>query len=332
MSAWNNDHTRFEADVYELEVIGKLPKTLHGAFYRVQPDHAFPPMFGDEEVPLNGDGNVASFYIKDGHVDFKNRFVRTPKFQTERAARQALLGRYRNKFTDDPRVQNILTRTTANTHVIYHANKLMVLKEDARPFELDAETLDTLGIVDYQGTFRCPTHTAHPKADSTTGELVGFGYEAKGEASPDIYSFTVDKHGRVTEEVWFKAPWACMIHDFWVTDNYVVFPINGLKASLEQMKKGGEHFYYDDNLDYQLLGARQNLRMPSGLRRRADVTRTPSTATKKTGSWFWTLMSGPTATSPSFLIAKVRSSSPTQPPSGHQCSGTVSTPKAAPTR
>ncbi|KAB5576267.1 carotenoid oxygenase [Coniochaeta sp. 2T2.1] len=254
MSAWNNDHTRFEADVYELEVIGTLPKTLHGAFYRVQPDHAFPPMFGNDEVPLNGDGNVASFYIKDGHVDFKNRFVRTPKFEAERAARKALLGRYRNKFTDDPRVKDILTRTTANTHVIYHANKLMALKEDARPFELDPETLDTLGMVDYQNTYRCPTHTAHPKPDSTTGELVGFGYEAKGEASPDIYSWTVDKQGRVTEEVWFKAPWACMIHDFWATDNYVIFPINGLKASLEQMEKGGEHFYYDENLDHQLLG------------------------------------------------------------------------------
>jgi carotenoid cleavage dioxygenase len=149
MSGWNNDHTRFGPDVYELEVIGKLPKTFYGAFYRVLPDHALPPIFSDEEVPLNGHGNVASFYIKDGHVDFKNRFVRTPKFQAERAARQAVFGRYRDKFTDDPRVQNILTRTTANTDVIFHANKLMVLKEDTRPFELDAEMLDTLGIVDY---------------------------------------------------------------------------------------------------------------------------------------------------------------------------------------
>lgn len=211
-------------------------------------------MFGDDEVPLNGDGNVASFYIKDAHVDFKDRYIRTPKFQLERAARRALFGRYRNKFTDDPRVQNVLTRTTANTHVIYHANKLMALKEDGLPFELDIETLDTLGIVDYHGTYRCPTHTAHPKADSATGELVGYGYEAKGNATPDIYSWAVDRTGRVTEEVLFKAPWAYMIHDFWVTDNYVVFPINGLKASLEQMETGGEHFYYDDNLDYQLLG------------------------------------------------------------------------------
>ncbi|KAG4420708.1 hypothetical protein IFR04_006196 [Cadophora malorum] len=254
MSAWNYDHMRFEAEVYELEVLGQVPADLHGTFYRVQPDHAFPPMFGEDEIPLNGDGNICSFSFQGGHVDFKNRYVRTPKFEAERAARQALFGRYRNKYTDDPRVRDVLTRTTANTHVIYHAQKIMALKEDAPPFEIDATSLETRGMVDYNGTFRCPTHTAHPKADSTTGELVAFGYEAKGDASPDICSFTVDKRGSITEEVWFKAPWACMIHDFWATENYVIFPINGLKASLEQMQKGGEHFFWDENLDYQLLG------------------------------------------------------------------------------
>ncbi|KAF2008787.1 carotenoid oxygenase [Aaosphaeria arxii CBS 175.79] len=254
MSAWNHDVMRFEGDVYELEVIGSLPTDLHGAFYRVQPDHAFPPMFGEDEIPLNGDGNICCFYFENGHVDFKNRYVRTPKFEAERAARRALFGRYRNKYTDDPRVRDVLTRTTANTHVIYHANKIMALKEDAPPFEIDASTLETVGLVNYNNTFHCPTHTAHPKADSDTGELVAFGYEAKGDGSPDICSFTVDKEGYVTEEVWFKAPWACMIHDFWATENYVIFPINGLKASVEQMQKGGEHFYWDENLDHQLLG------------------------------------------------------------------------------
>ncbi|KAF4450670.1 Carotenoid oxygenase, partial [Fusarium albosuccineum] len=254
MSKWNEDHLRLEADAYELEVIGEIPSTIHGAFYRVQPDHAFPPIFAETEIPLNGDGNVSSFYIKDGHVDFKQRYVRTPKLIAEREARQALFGRYRNKYTDDPRVQSVLKGTTANTHVVFHDNKLMALKEDARPMELDPITLETLGYIDYHGTLRCPTHTAHPKADSTTGELVSYGYEAAGDAPPDICSFTVDKDGKLSDEVWFQAPWPCMIHDFWATDNWVVFPINGLKASLEQMKKGGDHFYWDENLDYQLLG------------------------------------------------------------------------------
>ncbi|KEF62900.1 uncharacterized protein A1O9_00874 [Exophiala aquamarina CBS 119918] len=253
VSPWNQDHTRFEGEVFSLEIEGKLPSDLHGAFFRVQPDTVFPPLFEDD-IPLNGDGNVSSFYFKDGHVDFKQRYVRTPKFLAERSARKALFGRYRNKYTDDPRVRNVLTRTTANTHVIYHAGKLMAIKEDALPYEIDATTLETIGPVDYNGTLKSPTHTAHPKADPETGELIAYGYEAKGDATEDICYFIVDKHGKVSEEFWFKQPWTCMIHDFWVTKNYVIFPINGIRASLDNIKAGLDHFYYDDDLDHQLLG------------------------------------------------------------------------------
>lgn len=253
ITPWNLAHTRFEADVASLEIIGTLPKNLHGAFYRIQPDTAFPPRY-DDDIPLNGDGNISCFYFKDGTIDFKNRYVQTEKFKAERSARQALFGRYRNKYTDDPRVQSVITRTTSNTHVIYHAGTLMTLKEDGPPYKIDATSLDTIGIHNYNDTFHCPTHTAHPKADSDTGELVAFGYEAKGDASPHIYSFTVDENGKVVEDCMFEAPWPCMIHDFWVTKHYVVFPICPLKASLEQMKAGGEHFFWDEEQEFQLLG------------------------------------------------------------------------------
>lgn len=98
-SGWNQP-TRFEADVLSLEIEGELPSDLCGAFFRVQPDSAFPPIFEDD-VPINGDGNVASFIFKDGHVDFKSRYVRTPKYIAETAARKALIGRYRNRVSPD---------------------------------------------------------------------------------------------------------------------------------------------------------------------------------------------------------------------------------------
>jgi len=39
-----------------------------------------------------GDGNISAFRIKDGYVDFKQKYVRTEKFVKERKARRALLG------------------------------------------------------------------------------------------------------------------------------------------------------------------------------------------------------------------------------------------------
>ena len=59
------------------------------------------------------------------------------------AARQALFGTYRNPHTDDPRVAG-LSRGTANTGVVHHHGKLLVLKEDSPPVVVDPDSLDTL--------------------------------------------------------------------------------------------------------------------------------------------------------------------------------------------
>lgn len=51
--------------------------------------------------------------------------------------------------------------------------------------------------------------------------MVCFGYEAKGDGTPDICYYTIDKQGHFTETVWIVSPVCAMIHDFAVTDNYV---------------------------------------------------------------------------------------------------------------
>ncbi len=100
---------RFEGEVQNLEVYGEIPKEIDGTFYRVMPDPAFPPFIDNDPVKnslskhltaqsltpeqwFNGDGSVSAFRFKDGHVDFKQRYVRTEKFEKEREARRALLG------------------------------------------------------------------------------------------------------------------------------------------------------------------------------------------------------------------------------------------------
>ena len=101
-------------------------------------------------MPFNGDGTIAAFRIRDGRVDFRTKFVRTEKFVRERAAKKALVGQYRNPFTDDPSVHNT-NRTTANTNVVWLYGHLLALKEDALPYELDPHTLETIGTYDFEG-------------------------------------------------------------------------------------------------------------------------------------------------------------------------------------
>jgi carotenoid cleavage dioxygenase-like enzyme len=230
-----------ECDVHDLEVVqGQVPEQLAGTFYRVQPDPAWPPMLG-QDIPLNGDGMVSMFRFDRGHVDYRSRYVHTEKFVAERAARRALFGVYRNPYTNDPSVKG-KSGGTANTSVLWHAGKLMALKEDSLPIELDPDTLATRGPVDFAGGVSSPTFTAHPKVDPLSGELVGFGYEARGLATPDIAFYEIDADGRVTREEYLQAPYASMVHDFGVTSDHVIFPISPLCSDPDLLKAGKPHF------------------------------------------------------------------------------------------
>ncbi len=84
-----NTPTRFEGEVLDLDGEGIIPPEIDGAFYRVQPDPQFPPKLGDD-IAFNGDGSISMFRIKDGRVDFHQKWARTDKFVVERKAGKAL--------------------------------------------------------------------------------------------------------------------------------------------------------------------------------------------------------------------------------------------------
>src|SRR5665213_1564499 len=244
-----NAPMRAELDLYDLEVTaGAIPADLTGTFYRCGPDPQFPPKLGTD-IYLNGDGVVTMFRFANGHVDLKSRYVRTEKFEAERAARRALFGAYRNPFTDDSSVAG-KSRGTANTSVLWHGGKLFALKEDSPPVRIDPDTLETLGPWTFDGALTSRTATAHPKIDPVTGELLFYGFAAKGETTPDIAFYIADRSGKITREVWLEAPYSSMVHDFAVTRDYVIFPIVGLASDLERLKAGGSHYAWDASLDF----------------------------------------------------------------------------------
>jgi len=238
---------RFEGEVFDLEVEGELPAELAGTFFRVGPDQQFPPKMGDAN-PFNGDGIVTAFRFKNGHVDMQHRYVRTHRFVAERAARRGLFGDYRNPFTDDPSVQGI-ERTVSNTNVVPHAGHLLAMKEDGRPYAMDPVTLETRQLWDWNGQMKATSFTAHPKIDPETGDLVGYAYAAKGEATKDIACYTFDRNGQLLREIWLESPHAAMIHDCGVTPNYIVLPVIPQLMDLERIKRGGILFQWDPNAD-----------------------------------------------------------------------------------
>jgi carotenoid cleavage dioxygenase len=239
----HNAPSRIEAEIYDLVIEGTLPEEIQGTWYQTVPDPQFPPKLGWDTF-LSGDGMVRMFRIRDGHVDFKQRYVRTERWQLERKARRALYGAYRNPYTDDPSVQG-KGRGVANTTPIYHGGRLLALKEDSRPWEVDPDTLETIGEWSYEGQLRSQTVTAHPRLDPETGELYFFGYEAGGLATRDVAYCVADKNGRLVREDWFQVPYCALMHDFVVTKEHAIFPGFPIVADLERLRAGGPHWAWD---------------------------------------------------------------------------------------
>jgi carotenoid cleavage dioxygenase len=245
-----NKASRFEGDVFDLEFTGTIPKEINGTFYRVQPDTRFPPLFEDD-IHFNGDGSVTAIRIQGGHADFKQRYVHTERYKHETAARKALFGRYRNPYTDNESVKGVI-RTASNTNITFWRGMLLASKEDGPPYAMDPVTLETIGRYDFEGQILAPTFTAHPKFDPDTGEMLCFAYEAGGDGndcSVDVVVWTINADGIKTEEAWYKAPFAGMIHDCGVSKNYMVLPLTPIKMNLDRMKSGGNKFAWDPNED-----------------------------------------------------------------------------------
>ncbi len=206
---------RAEIDVSDCEVEGKIPSDLNGAFYRTGPDAQYPLAKGN--IPFDGEGHVSMFRIKDGHVELQE------PLRAQRALHRAGEGRS-HPVPDVPQPDDGRSERQgpqpqhANTHIIHHKGQLLALKEDSPPAAMDLLTLETVDPV-YRSTVssRAQTFTAHPKIDSETGNMVAFGYEAKGFGTDDVNVFEYTPQGKSVWSAWIKVPYVGMIHDFAVT-------------------------------------------------------------------------------------------------------------------
>ena len=220
----------------EPNIRGRIPPGLRGALFRNGPNPHFDP--GPNYHAFLGDGMIHAFWIAEGRTRYANRYVRTPRWLTENAAGRALFGGL--GMPSDPSVEKIPSGG-ANTHIVYHAGKLLALQEGSNPFEMAASDLASKGWVETGGRF-----TAHPKIDHESGEMVWFAYST-GETplNPYLDYGITDASGRILRRDRFKAPYCSMVHDFIVTQHYTAFPVLPLTGDLERAKRGLPAFAWE---------------------------------------------------------------------------------------
>jgi len=222
-----------ESDFPALAVTGEIPRELVGTLYRNGPNPQFPPRGGSAYHWFDGDGMIHAISFEGGRAAYRNRWVRTRRFELERKAGKALFGGLRSMSHTDPDAWRALEAQglsrwervklavdAANTNVIWHAGRLLALLEVDLPTELDPRTLDTRGRHSFGGKLATEM-TAHPKVDPETGELLFFGYSAE---PPFLRFHVADRSGRLTRSLDVPRRVGTMMHDFVATRRYAIFP------------------------------------------------------------------------------------------------------------
>ncbi|MBT4519946.1 MAG: carotenoid oxygenase family protein [Halieaceae bacterium] len=235
---------QMECDALDLVVEGEIPSDLSGTFYRNGPNPRFAPR-GDYNW-FEGDGMLHAFHIENQKVNYRNRWARTAKFYIEeKLGRNAI--NPMNPFDCEPEFSDFaLTdkQGAANTAAVWHADRLLLLEEGHLPFEVDPVTLESKGSWTYGGKLGTAM-TAHPKVDPVTGELIFFAYMATGPFVNTIALYKVSPQGLLTEQHIIETPYPAMVHDFVVTENYILFPIMPLTGDLERAMLGKPPFAWE---------------------------------------------------------------------------------------
>lgn len=229
---------QMECDAPDLYIEGEMPKDLYGTFYRCGPNPQFSPRSKDHLL-FSGDGMVHAFHIENGKVRYNNRWVKTAKWKIEHRLGRNVVNPL-NPFDCEPEFSDfILTDKDglANTSPIWHGGKLLITEEAHLPIVVNPHTLETEGPWDFYGKCRTAM-TAHPKIDPRTGEMFTFAYMSDSAFSPDISVYTVNKEGVLTDSVRIETPYPAMLHDFLVTENYIMIPVMPLTGSLDRAMHG----------------------------------------------------------------------------------------------
>lgn len=196
-----------EVTITDLDVTGTIPDYLDGRYLRIGPNPLRAPDPRHYHWFL-GDGMAHGIRLRDGMATwYRNRWVRSSSVARE-LGEQWAGGAHTAGFD-----------FATNTNIIGHAGKTLALTEaGVRPYEL-TEELDTVGPSDFCGTL-FGGFTAHPKHDPKTGELHAVSYNP---LRGNLMRYTVTGvDGRVRRTVDIPLPAQTMMHDFTLTEKYVV--------------------------------------------------------------------------------------------------------------
>lgn len=258
------DGQRLQAD--SLTVEGRIPAGLRGVLYRNGPGLM---ARGDERYRhwFDGDGLVQAWTFGDGAVSHQARFVATTKFKAEAREQRFLVPALGTAIPARMPMRGPDSMNVANTSVLRQAGRLYALWEGGSAYELDPLTLETRGPRAWTEAVAGMPFSAHPKqeADGTTWNF--------GASGNKMVIYQLSPAGALVKSSVFEIPPTAMVHDFAVSQRYLVFLLAPITLDTAALREGGSMLdamsWHGDRatqvlvIDKADLGQRRLLEMPA---------------------------------------------------------------------
>lgn len=232
---WQMGFEGLQADAapMPLELRGCIPPALYGSLYR---NGAARHALGGERYHhwFDGDGMLQQYRLGPQGVVHQGRFLRTEKYLADTAAGRPVRAAFGTNPPHAEPIRSADALNVANTSVVSHGGELLALWEGGSATRVDAQTLQTRGLKTWAPEYAGMPFSAHPRV-GRDGSLWNFGVSS---AQGLLSVYHVSKDGRDVRTASLPVPDIAMVHDFAVTERYLVFLLPPLVFDLERMRAG----------------------------------------------------------------------------------------------